>query len=633
MLKLLKDEIVFYQGGKYAISKVLADMKHIQIRDVKTGQIQRVEIIDVTSNEIATEAGDPKYDRTIDAFTQEELERAQVRFNIIQPFLTEMRGNKAELMRVAKEHGYNASTLYNWIFRYETCGHIGGLVDSEGRGGKGGKRLKDEKLEELISEVINDIYLGGKSVNNTFNKIKMLCEDLDLKVPHISTIRRRIKNIPEYERVKRREGANTADKKHGARPGHFPGATTPLSVVQVDHTILDIFLVDDDEREPFKRPWLTVLMDVFSRMVLGFYLSFDAPGAFGTGRAIANSILPKEKFLKSLGVDGDWPCWGKMVSIHCDNAKEFRGNMLKDACLAYNIDLKFRPVRKPVYGSHIERLMGTFATEIADLDGATKVSKEKRSHKHPEKNANMTLDEFEVWLTRFITNIYHKRSHRGINMSPYDKWMEGIWGSGDQLGIGTPPERISGIQEEIKLRLDLAPHEERTIQVDGVSIGGLTYFNDLFRPWVGKKEVDKDGKTLRSKKFKFKYDPRDLSCIYWLDPTGRIYHEIKYLDPKGIPMDKWELKKIKASLAEKNIPVNDESIFKAKRENDELKEAAKKKTVETKKMLARKKRKATEAVAKPAASTSSSKPSRFKINSTTEIKPFDELDYGKRIFK
>lgn len=632
MLKLVKNEKVYYQGGEYAISRVLPDMKHLQIRNVKTGQIQRVAINDVTTHGVATEAIDPKFGRPLDAFTEQELEVAQVRFNLIQPFLTEKRGDKGEMILVAKEHGYNVSTFYNWIFRYETCGHIGGLVDSEGRGGKGGKRLNDEKLEELISEVIDEIYLDSKSVNKTYDKIKILCEDLNLKTPHISTLRRRIKIIPEYERMKRREGVNTADKEFEARPGQFPGATTPLSVVQIDHTILDLFLVDDDDREPLKKPWLTVLIDVFSRMILGFHLSFDPPGAFGTGRAIANSILPKEKFLKSLGVDGDWPCWGKMVSIHCDNAREFRGEMLQNACLAYNIDLKFRPVRKPKYGSHIERMMGTFATAVADLDGATKVSKEKRSHKHPEKNANMTLDEFEVWLTRYITNIYHRSLHRGIKMSPYDKWMQGIWGSEDQFGIGTP-ERISGVQEEVKLRLDLAPHEERTIQSDGVSIKGLTYFHDLFRPWVGKKEAGKDGKKSKSKLFKFKYDPRDLSSIYWLDPTGRMYHEIKYLDPKGIPMDKWELKKIKATLIEKKIPINDANIFKAKRENDDLEMKSKKATMEAKKKKSRQKRKATEPGAKPSASTPTSRPSRFKINPKTEIKPFDELDYGKRSFK
>lgn len=632
MLRLLKGEIVYYQGGKYIVSKVLRDMKHLQIRDAKTGLIQRVAICDVTSNDLVNNMSDAKYERTFDAFTSEELEKAEIRFKIIQPFLSELRGNKSELVKIAKEHGYNVSTLYKWIFRYETCGHVGGLVDSEGRGGKGGKRLGDEKIEEIISESIEEVYLNSKSVNKTFDKIRMICEDLDLQVPHISTIRRRIKGIPEYEKKRRREGVNTADNQFEARPGQFPGATTPLSVVQIDHTILDIFLVDDDDREPLKRPWITVLIDVFSRMVLGFYLSFDAPGAFGTGRAIAHSILPKEKFLKDLGVNGDWPCWGKMVSIHCDNAKEFRGNMLKDACLAYNIDLKFRPVRKPKYGAHIERLMGTFATELFDLDGGTKVSKEKRSHKHPEKNANLTIAEFEVWLTRYITNIYHLKHHRGIEMNPYDKWMQGIWGYNNQLGIGTP-ERISGIQEEIKLKLDLQPHEERTIQPDGVSINGLTYYHDLFRPWIGIKEIGADGKKSKSKTFKFKYDPRDISRIYWLDPTGRIYHEIKYLNPKGISMDRWELRKIKAELKEKNIKANDETIFKAKRENDELEKNAKKVTLDTKKKNARKKRKSTESGVEAQASTPTTKISRFKIDQKTEIKPFDELDYGKRVFK
>jgi putative transposase len=100
--------------------------------------------------------------------------------------------------------------------------------------------------------------------------------------------------------VYRRQGKRTAQQQFDPKPGKTPGATFPLSKVQVDHTILDIMLVDEITRQPFKRPWITLLIDVFSRVILGFYISFDAPGAYGTGRAIANAILPKDKFLKSI---------------------------------------------------------------------------------------------------------------------------------------------------------------------------------------------------------------------------------------------------------------------------------------------------------------------------------------------
>ena len=59
--------------------------------------------------------------------------------------------------------------------------------------------------------------------------------------------------------------------------------------------------------------------------------------------------------LRQTGRVGDF-----MNTIHVDNAKEFRGNMLKMACKNYNINLEFRPIATPHWGGHIERLLGTF---------------------------------------------------------------------------------------------------------------------------------------------------------------------------------------------------------------------------------------------------------------------------------
>ncbi|WP_437412692.1 hypothetical protein [Sinorhizobium meliloti] len=57
-------------------------------------------------------------------------------------------------------------------------------------------------------------------------------------------------------------------KETQAVPGVF-AASRPLQVVQVDHTKADIFVVDEETRQPIGRPWLTLAMDVCSRMVTG----------------------------------------------------------------------------------------------------------------------------------------------------------------------------------------------------------------------------------------------------------------------------------------------------------------------------------------------------------------------------
>jgi putative transposase len=125
-------------------------------------------------------------------------------------------------------------------------------------------------------------------------------------------------------------------------------------VVQIDHTPVDLMLVDDVHRRPIGRPWLTLAIDVFSRMVAGCSVSFDPPGALAVGLCLAHAILPKDAWLARHEMTTPWPIWGVMDTVHADNAKEFRGAMLRKACEEYRIDLQWRPVARPHFGGHIE---------------------------------------------------------------------------------------------------------------------------------------------------------------------------------------------------------------------------------------------------------------------------------------
>ena len=113
------------------------------------------------------------------------------------------------------------------------------------------------------------------------------------------------------------------------------------------------------------------MIDVFSRMVLGYYISLDPPNTMSAGLCIVNGILTKDKVLEKFGIKNSWPCWGKMTKIHADNAGEFRGKMLRRACKEYNIDIEWRPVKKPHYGAHIERLLGTILKKVHSIPGTT----------------------------------------------------------------------------------------------------------------------------------------------------------------------------------------------------------------------------------------------------------------------
>jgi putative transposase len=121
----------------------------------------------------------------------------------------------------------------------------------------------------------------------------------------------------------------------------------PLGVIQIDHTPLDLILVDDIHRLPVGRPWLTLAIDVYTRMVAGFALAFEKPSALSVGLCLLHAITPKDDWLSKHGLATGLAIHGLMRQIHCDNAREFRSEMLRKACEQYGIELSFRRVKSP----------------------------------------------------------------------------------------------------------------------------------------------------------------------------------------------------------------------------------------------------------------------------------------------
>jgi putative transposase len=58
---------------------------------------------------------------------------------------------------------------------------------------------------------------------------------------------------------------------------HSVESAAPNAIWQADHTELDILV--KDERGDARRPWLTIILDDYSRAVAGYMLSFEAIGS------------------------------------------------------------------------------------------------------------------------------------------------------------------------------------------------------------------------------------------------------------------------------------------------------------------------------------------------------------------
>lgn len=558
LINLNKGEKVIYNDKEVIITR-LNTIDSVTIEELSTGINHLVNVSDLKPIFKKKDNLDD-----INFISEEKWGLAQQRFEIIDLILKNPRNLKL-IKQISKEKNVSIATLYRWIKLYKDYGTVSALLGKPKTGGKGNSRLETNQ-EEIIKKYIKSTYLNSSktSINKTIRLILAECHHKNIIPPHENTIRNRIKSLSEEEVMKKRIGSKEAGYKFNPIRGSFPGADFPLSVVQIDHTRVDIILVDEYYRKPYKRPWLTLAIDVYSRMVVGFHLSFDSPGALGTGLCIAHSILPKEIWLEKIGVQGNWPCWGIMSVIHVDNAKEFRGNMLKMACKNYNINLEFRPIATPHFGGHIERLLGSFSKEIHNLAGTTFSSAELRKNYDSEGRASLTLSEFEKWLTLYITNIYHIKNHSSLSDSPINKWKEGIMGNKEQPGIGIIPR----IFNERKLRLDFMPFEERTIQEYGVVIDHITYYHDVLRKYIHSKADNV------KRKFIFRRDPRDISVVHFYDPELKEYFDIPYRDTSLPTISIWEFRDVLRTLKKNKMPINEKSIFDTYRKMDDIEKKA-----------------------------------------------------------
>jgi len=303
-----------------------------------------------------------------------------------------------------------------------------------------------------------------------------------------------------------------------------------------------------------------------------------------------------------------------------DNAREFRGNMLKRACDEYGIDIEWRPVARPHFGGHIERLLGTFAKEIHTLPGTTFSNSQERGDYDSVGKAALTLTELEEWLVTFIVQVYHQRVHSSLNMPPMEKYRQGIFGTKDSPGRGLPAR----ITDENRLRLDLMPYEERTVQDYGVVIDEIHYYHDVLRRWINAPDPIA---SKYKRKFMFRRDPRDISTIWFYDPEVNIYYPIPYRDTSHPPISIWEMREAKRRAeVDGRRHVDERALFAAYDHMREIEQNAQAKTMSVRR--AEQRRKHSQEVTRPLAPPVKhmAEPIPSQQQTTPAILPFDEMD-------
>jgi putative transposase len=252
---------------------------------------------------------------------------------------------------------------------------------------------------------------------------------------------------------------------------HRHRAERPNAVWQADHTMLDIEVLGADGKP--ERPWLTVVMDDYSRAIAGYTVFIGAPSASNLSLALRQAIWRKS--------DITWPVCGIPDILHVDHGSDFTSTHMEQVAVQLHMRIVYSTVGRPQGRGKVERFFGTLNTELlSTLPGRIEGGV-------PGKPV-LTLPELDAAIGAWITGTYHNRPHSQIGTRPVAAWIAEGW-------LPHMPESLA----ELDLLL-VTVAKSRLIRRDGIRLMGLRYTSTELAPFVG------EYVTVR-------YDPRDLAEI------------------------------------------------------------------------------------------------------------------------
>jgi putative transposase len=272
------------------------------------------------------------------------------RKHIIAPLARQERVTQHEITEAARKLNLGRAMVFRLVGRYRREYRTSALIP-ETSGRKPGSRILEGEQEQLIQAKIADFYLCPErpTVAALHREILVASHKAGVSPPSYKTVRRRVAEFDRSTLLKKRYGAKEAAQRLSpVREGLL--VSEPLQLVQIDHTLVDVIVVDEIERKPIGRPWLTLAVDVATRMVPGFHLTLEAPCATSVALALSMAVLPKERLLAKHGLNLNWPCHGLPECVHLDNAREFYSKALKRGCQEYGIEIRYRPPGRPHLG-------------------------------------------------------------------------------------------------------------------------------------------------------------------------------------------------------------------------------------------------------------------------------------------
>jgi prepilin-type processing-associated H-X9-DG protein len=234
---------------------------------------------------------------------EDKRARALARFQAIRPFLEE----GIPVAVVAEQQRIPVRTAWRWIEHYRKHGLIG-LSRKE-------RKDKDQrKLSLALQHVVEGLALRKPRLSAAaiHRMAIQAAQTLGERPPSYSSVYALIRCMAPALLTMALDGTKAYTDSFDLV--HRGEAEAPNAIWQADHTELDILV--KDEKGVARKPWLTIVLDDYSRAVAGYLLAFSAPSAIQTALALRQAIWRKPQ--------AGWHVCGIPQVLYTDHGSDFR---------------------------------------------------------------------------------------------------------------------------------------------------------------------------------------------------------------------------------------------------------------------------------------------------------------------
>jgi len=310
-----------------------------------------------------------------------------------------------------------------------------------------------------------------------------------------------------------------------------------MQTVMIDATVIDGWCVwrdQDDVLIPLGRPTLYLAIDVKSRMVVAWFLSYEPPSIYGAMALLKRVVTPNEH-----GV------WGKPKEVILDCGWENTSPSIQEGLESAGISPHWAPIHTPEYKAIVERAFRTINRLVFHklMGGSVPFPPDVMSRLglKPMETAGIELEELDELLTYALRVVYPNRKHDGIERIPQVVWNEGIEGY------------RKGVDDLAALVAHFGQTEVVTLKREGVTLkdglrfcdrDAVTRLLDDLAPTTKFGDRRKGSATV---KVKVVVNPEDITfCQIWNPKRRRmeILHNLHPLFARGVS-SRWEYRMLK----------------------------------------------------------------------------------------